>query len=58
MNVRMYLHPWDSVELSEALEILAYCLFDGKVDQKSELETRLYDFLLSEFKSFRFQFGF
>ena len=40
----------DVVKLSNALEILAYCLYDGKVDQKSEFETELYNDLLSKIK--------
>ena len=50
-------HPL-AVKLSEALEILAYCLFDGKIDQKSEFEIQLYDELLCDFKLERFKFGF
>ena len=41
----------DGVELSEAVEILAYCLMDGKVDQKSLLETYLYNDLLGQLKN-------
>ena len=40
----------DGVELSEAVEILAYCLLDGKVDQKSQFETCLYNDLLEQIK--------
>ena len=40
----------DRVELSEAVEILAYCLMDGKVDQKSLFETYLYNDLLEQLK--------
>ena len=42
-------HP-HSVKTSEALEIIAYCLFDGKVDQKSKLETDLYNDLVEQLK--------
>ena len=38
------------VKTSEALEIIAYCLFDGKVDQESELETNLYNDLVDQLK--------
>ena len=41
----------DRVELSEAVEILAYCLMDGKVEQKSLFETYLYDDLLEQLKN-------
>ena len=40
----------DGVDLSEAVEIMAYCLMDGKVDQKSLFETYLYNDLLQQFK--------
>ena len=47
------------MKLSDALEILAYCLYDGKVDQKSEFETELYNDLLSKVKEELFhEFGF
>ena len=35
---------------SEALEIMAYCLYDGKVDQGSEFETNLYRSLFQQLK--------
>ena len=41
----------DYVELSEIIEIMAYCLMDGKVDQKSEFETLLYNNLLEQLKN-------
>ena len=41
----------DYVELSEAIEIMAHCLMDGKVDQKSVFETRLYNDLLEQLKN-------
>ena len=41
----------DGVEFSEAVEILAYCLMDGKVDQKSLFETYLYNDLLGQLKN-------
>ena len=41
----------DIVELSEAVEILAYCLMDGKVDQKSSFETCLYNDLVEQLKN-------
>ena len=40
----------DGVELSEAVEILTYCLMDGKVDQNSLFETYLYNDLLEQLK--------
>ena len=41
----------DYVEFSEIIEIMAYCLMDGKIDQKSEFETRLYNDLLEQLKN-------
>ena len=51
-------HPCDSVKLSETLEILAYCLFDGKVDQKSEFETELYHNLIRTLQQRCLELGF
>ena len=53
------IHSLNVVKLSDALEILAYCLYDGKVDQKSEFETDLYNDLLSKVKTkLLHEFGF
>ena len=41
----------DYVELAEIVEIMAYCLIDGKVEQKSVFETRLYNDLLEQLKN-------
>ena len=57
-GVKSVFHSLSTVNLSEALEILAYCLFDGKIDQKSEFEIGLYDELLNDFQLERFKFGF
>ena len=43
----------DNVKLSEAVEIMAYCLMDGKVDQKSRFETYLYKDLLDRLKKYK-----
>ena len=43
----------DNVKLSEAVEIMAYCLMDGKVDQKSRFETYLYKDLLDQLKKYK-----
>jgi len=43
----------DYVKLPEALEIMAYCLYDGKVDQQSEFETSLYNSLLDQLKEMK-----
>ena len=51
-------HRLDSVKLSETLEILAYCLFDGKVDQKSEFETELYRNLIRTLQQQCLELGF
>ena len=39
--------------LSNAVEIMAYCLVDGKVDQESEFETDLYNYLVKQFKKMK-----
>ena len=39
------------VELSEIVEIMVYCLMDGKIDQKSVFEIRLYNDLLEQLKN-------
>ena len=46
----------DYVELSEAVEIMAYCLIDGKVDQRSVFETKLYYSLLGQLKNMKDSF--
>ena len=33
----------ENVQISEAVEIMVYCLMDGKVDQKSTFESQLYE---------------
>ena len=43
--------PRDYVELSEIVEIMAYCLMDGKIEQKSVFETRLYEDSLEQLKN-------
>ena len=43
----------DNVKLSEAVEIMAYCLMDGKVDQKSRFETYLYKDLLDQLRKYK-----
>ena len=43
------MHPCE-VKISQALEIIAYCLFDGKVDQKSKFETSLYSDLFDQLR--------
>ena len=55
---RYVVHLLDTVKLSEALEILAYCLYDGKIDQKSEFEIGLYDEIVDELRLQCFKFGF
>ena len=41
----------DAISLSNAVEIMAYCLVDGKVEQGSKFEKTLCDNLLKQFKS-------
>ena len=43
----------DAVPLANAVEIMAYCLIDGKVDQESAFETNLYDELIEQFKGMK-----
>ena len=38
----------ENIELSEVIEIMAYCVVDGKVDQKFEFECHLYEYLLEK----------
>ena len=38
----------ENVQISEAVEIMAYCLMDGKVEQKSTFESQLYEELLKQ----------
>ena len=42
-----------TVPLSNAVEIMAYCLVDGKVDQESEFETNLYNNLEKQFEKMK-----
>ena len=42
--------------LSNAVEIMAYCLVDGKVDQESEFETNLYNNLVKQFEKMKASF--
>ena len=43
----------DAVSLSAAVEIMAYCLMDGKVEQGSGFETDLYNDLVVQLKSMK-----
>ena len=45
------------VPLSNAVEIMAYCLLDGKVEQKSEFETDLYNELVEQLKDLKAGFN-
>ena len=40
----------DKVSLADALEIIKYCLYDGKVDQGSTFETKLFKSLVEQMK--------
>ena len=42
-----------NIPLSNAVEIMAYCLVDGKVDQESEFETNLYNNLVKQFEEMK-----
>ena len=43
----------NSIPLSNAVEIMAYCLVDGKVDQDSEFETELYNELVEQLREMK-----
>ena len=43
----------DTVSLSSAVEIIAYCLIDGKLEQGSGFETDLYNDLVVQLKSMK-----
>ena len=48
----------DNIPLSNAVEIMAYCLVDGKVEQESEFEANLYNELLDQMKKMKAGFPF
>ena len=41
----------NNIQIHNAIEIIAYCHFDGKVEQGSKFEKTLCDNLLKQFKS-------
>ena len=43
----------EAIPLSNAIEIMAYCLIDGKVDQDSAFEANLYDKLIEQLKEMK-----
>lgn len=43
----------DAIPLSNAVEIMAYCLVDGKVEQESEFETDLYTELVEQLRDMK-----
>ena len=47
----------ESIPLSNAVEIMAYCLVDGKVDQDSEFETDLYNELVEQLREMKAGFN-
>ena len=42
-----------TILLSNAVEIMAYCLVDGKVEQESEFETKLYNELVEQLREMK-----
>ena len=42
-----------NISLSNGVEIMAYCLVDGKVEQDSAFETNLYNDLLQQLKNMK-----
>ena len=47
-----------AIPLANAVEIMAYCLIDGKVEQKSSFETKLYNNLVEQFKKMKDGFAY
>ena len=43
----------EAIPLSNAVEIMAYCLVDGKVEQESPFEMNLYNELVEQLKSMK-----
>ena len=43
----------DGIPLSNAIEIIAYCMVDGKLEQDSEFEINLYNDLVDQLKSMK-----
>ena len=43
----------DGIPLSNAIEIMAYCMVDGKLEQDSEFEINLYNDLVEQLKSMK-----
>ena len=47
----------ENIPLTNAVEIMAYCLIDGKVEQESVFETNLYNELLEQLKQMKAGLG-
>ena len=43
----------ESIQLSEAIEMITHCVINGEVDQKSKFECRLYEDLLEQFMNMK-----
>ena len=43
----------DRTSLSNAVEIMAYCLIDGKVEQESAFETKLYNDFVEQLRKMK-----
>ena len=52
----LYGISYNKIPLSNAVEIMAYCLFDGKVEQESEYETNLYKQLVEQLRDMKADF--
>ena len=46
----------ESIALANAVEIMAYCLVDGKVEQQSAFETNLYNELVEQLREMKVGF--
>ena len=44
-------HSKENIPIDNVIEIIAYCHFDGKIEQKSRFETNLCNDLLDQLKS-------
>ena len=43
--------PKENIEIHQAAELIAYCYFDGKIDQESKFETQICETLLNQIKN-------
>ena len=47
------IEPWkENMEIHEAMELIAYLHFDGKIEQGSKFESKMCDTVISQIKTF------